>query len=210
MLSISSLRGCYYKMASVCGEDTFLSVTHKLLYEIANQDQGWTKIGTVDLLGAILISTANPCVIFRLYHLEQCADIEQAHRKALLDIMTSYIPIERVKFNKRLIKIQQDADKVVLHFADGEVASSSVLAGADGIKSLVRSHVLEHSDPTQADPVYADSYCYRGVIPTSEAEEILGDLTDVAKFYFGYKRSAVTYRISSGRVSQHAFAEDTF
>jgi salicylate hydroxylase len=49
--------------------------------------------------------------------------------------------------------------------------------------------------------VFADAYCYRAVIPMQQAEEILGDLTDVAKFYFGYKRSAVTYRISGGEVS---------
>lgn len=53
--------------------------------------------------------------------------------------------------------------------------------------------------------MYADAYCYRGVIPISEAEEILGHLTDVAKFYFGDKRSAVTYRITGGEVSHHTF-----
>lgn len=116
--------------------------------------------------------------------------------------MTSYIPIHNVKFNKCLTHIEQHPDKVVLRFSDGEVAIASVLAGADGIKSIVRKHVLDHLYPEQADPVYADAYCYRGVIPMHEAKDILGDLTDVAKFYFGYKRSAVTYRISGGEVSQ--------
>ena len=115
--------------------------------------------------------------------------------------MTSFIPLESVKFNKRLADIEQHPDKAVLRFADGEVAHASVLAGADGISSMVRKHVLEPMYPTQVDPVYADSYCYRAVIPMKQAEEILGDLTDVAKFYFGYERSAVTYRISGGEVS---------
>ncbi|KAL7946817.1 hypothetical protein V8C42DRAFT_352320 [Trichoderma barbatum] len=121
-----------------------------------------------------------------------------AHRKSLLDIMTSFIPIESVKFNKYLTDIQQFPDKVVLHFADGETVEASALVGADGIKSVVREHILKTLYPSQAEPVYADSYCYRGVIPIAEAEEILGDLTDVAKFYFGDKRSCVTYRISGG------------
>ncbi|EXJ83630.1 salicylate hydroxylase [Capronia coronata CBS 617.96] len=125
-------------------------------------------------------------------------DRKSAHRKTLLDIMTSFIPIEKVKFSKRLTKIEQHPDKVVLTFADGESAEASILAGADGIKSTVRSHVLSPLHPEQVAPVYAGAYCYRGVIPMSEAEEILGDLTDVAKFYFGYKRSAVTYRITGG------------
>jgi salicylate hydroxylase len=53
----------------------------------------------------------------------------------LLHIMTSFIPIENVKFNKRLTEVEQHPDKAVLRFADGEVAHVSVLAGADGIKS---------------------------------------------------------------------------
>lgn len=109
--------------------------------------------------------------------------------------------MSRVKFKKRLISIEQHPDEVLLHFEDGETASASLLAGADGIKSLVRSHVLAPLYPNEVDAVYADSYCYRGVIPIKEAEEILGTLTDVAKFYFGYGRSAVTYRISGGEVS---------
>ena len=114
--------------------------------------------------------------------------------------MTSYIPIETVKFGKTLTNIGQHPDKVVLTFADGEVVETSALFGADGIKSTVRQHVLGPLFPSQVDPVYADSYCYRGVIPIGEAENILGDLTDVAKFYFGDKRSCVTYRISGGSV----------
>lgn len=129
------------------------------------------------------------------------AKLNQAHRKALLDIMTSFIPIENVKFSKRLAYIQQLPDKVVLTFADGKIVEASALVGADGIKSTVREHVLKPLYPSQAEPVYADSYCYRGVIPIEEAEEILGDLTDVAKFYFGDRRSCVTYRISGGAVS---------
>lgn len=119
--------------------------------------------------------------------------------------MTDFIPRESVKFNKSLTDIEQHPDKVVLRFADGEVAYASVLAGADGITSMVREHVLKPLYPAQVGPVYADAYCYRGVIPMHEAKGILGELTDVAKFYFGYKRSAVTYRITRGEVSLRVF-----
>jgi len=114
--------------------------------------------------------------------------------------MTSFIPIESVKFGKRLTDVQQDLHGVSLSFANGEVAHASALAGADGIKSVVRKHVLESSYSDEVAAVYADAYCYRAVIPITEAEDILGDLTDVAKFYFGRGRSAVTYRISGGEV----------
>lgn len=127
-------------------------------------------------------------------------EISQAHRKSLLDIMTSFIPIENVKFSKRLSGIQQHSDKVDLHFSDGEIVEASIVVGADGVQSIVREQVLKPMYPSEVAPVYADSYCYRGVIPIAQAQNILGDLTDVAKFYFGDKRSCVTYRISGGEV----------
>lgn len=115
--------------------------------------------------------------------------------------MTSFIPIENVKFNKRLTNVEQRATGVTLTFSDSTTAEAAILVGADGIKSTVREHVLKDLYPSQVAPVYAGAYCYRAVIPMSEAYKILGDLTDVAKFYFGPKRSAVTYRISGGEVS---------
>ncbi|KAI4606556.1 hypothetical protein J4E80_010092 [Alternaria sp. BMP 0032] len=145
--------------------------------------QAEIKHGMASRRGAILISSAS---LF-------------AHRKTLLDIMTSFIPRQNVKFNKRLVSIEQLPSKLLLTFADGEVSEASILAGADGIKSTVREHVLKPEFPDQVAPVYADAYCYRAVIPMADAEAILGDLTDVAKFYFGHKRSAVTYRISEGK-----------
>jgi salicylate hydroxylase len=114
--------------------------------------------------------------------------------------MTSFIPIETVRFDKKLIAITQNDESVTLTFKDGEVTTVSILAGADGIQSTVRNYVLSAHSPHQVQPVYANAYCYRGVIPMREADEILGNLTDVAKFYFGHKRSAVTYRISGGEV----------
>ncbi|KAL6918701.1 hypothetical protein FSST1_002727 [Fusarium sambucinum] len=122
---------------------------------------------------------------------------KSVHRKELLEIMTSFIPKNSVQFSKRLTKIEQRPDGVSLSFQDGTTANCSILAGADGIKSTVRGHVLE-KHPNQIAPVYAGSYCYRAVIPMSEAYEILGDLTDVAKFYFGHKQSAISYRITGG------------
>ncbi|CZS96735.1 related to salicylate 1-monooxygenase [Rhynchosporium graminicola] len=124
---------------------------------------------------------------------------KSAHRKALLDIMTRFIPIENVKFNKQLTDIEEHQDGVTLRFVDGSSADAGVLAGCDGIKSMVREYVLGGLHPSQVAPVYAGAYCYRSVVPISEAYEIFGDLTDIAKFYFGHKRGAVTYRISSGK-----------
>jgi salicylate hydroxylase len=128
----------------------------------------------------------------------------KAHRKDLLDIMTSYIPAERVVFSKVLTDIDQNLECVTMTFADGETVRSNILVGGEGIQSVTRKHVLEQY-PQEVAPVYAGSYCYRAVIPIEEAQDILGELTDVAKFYFGQDRGCVTYRISGGQVSARLF-----
>ncbi|OJZ91593.1 hypothetical protein ASPFODRAFT_38702 [Aspergillus luchuensis CBS 106.47] len=121
-----------------------------------------------------------------------------AHRNDVLQTMTSFIPIEKVRFSQRLTNITQHPNKVTLAFADGDTAEASILVGADGIKSVVREHVLSPMYPSQVNPVYAGSYCYRGVIPIADGKEIFGDLTDVAKMYLGEKRCCVHYLISGG------------
>jgi 2-polyprenyl-6-methoxyphenol hydroxylase-like FAD-dependent oxidoreductase len=168
------------------------------LTRIMSQDE--TRNGMDVLLGATQSLTASQYATPQNVA-EPSTDTSEAHRKALLDIMTSFVPITSVKFSKRLSSIRQRDEDVVLQFADGETAHASILVGADGIQSTVRRHVLEPQHAAEVDPVYAHSYCYRAVIPMPEAKAILGDLTDTAKFYFGHQRSAVTYRISGGKVS---------
>jgi 2-polyprenyl-6-methoxyphenol hydroxylase-like FAD-dependent oxidoreductase len=51
-----------------------------------------------------------------------------------------------VEFGKRLVSIEDSADKVVAHFDDGSSAVGEVVVGADGIRSAVRS-TLDSSAP---------------------------------------------------------------
>ncbi|RAO73161.1 uncharacterized protein BHQ10_009173 [Talaromyces amestolkiae] len=124
---------------------------------------------------------------------------KSAHRKELLDVMTSFIPIGSVKFNKKLTAIREEPERVILGFADGEVASHTILAGSDGIASIVREYLLKPIHPEEALPVYSGAHCYRAVIPMTEAYEIIGDVTDVAKVFFGHNKGAVSYRITGGK-----------
>jgi salicylate hydroxylase len=133
-----------------------------------------------------------------LYLQPDTNDDVQAHRKELLDIMTSFIPIETVRFNKSLESVVRRPDKVVLTFADGEIAEATVTAGSDGIKSVMREDVLGPLYPNEVVPVYANAYAYRAVLPMSKIDPILGSVTDIAKNYFGHGRGVVAYRITGG------------
>ncbi|KAK5126939.1 hypothetical protein LTR85_008297 [Meristemomyces frigidus] len=122
-----------------------------------------------------------------------------AHRKTLLDIMTSFIPESTVKFNKQVAGIKQLRDKVELTFTDGETIETSAVIGCDGIKGASRRYVLGSRYPDEVLAKYNNQYAYRAIIRMSEAREVLGDLANDAKMYFGRGINLSTYVISEGQ-----------
>ncbi|GAB3374890.1 FAD-dependent oxidoreductase [Amycolatopsis echigonensis] len=55
-----------------------------------------------------------------------------------------------VEFGKRLKSVENKADQVIAHFADGTSAAGDIMVGADGIRSAVRSAL----DPAAPAPRY--------------------------------------------------------
>ena len=121
-----------------------------------------------------------------------------AHRKDLLDIMTSLIPEGSVKFNKRVSRIVEADNAVELSFDDGETARVSAIIGCDEVKGFTRGFVLANY-PKEIQPVYAQQYAYRAVLPLDKCREIVGDLANDARMYFGKDVNFSTYVISHGR-----------
>ncbi|CAO2649039.1 Nn.00g099880.m01.CDS01 [Neocucurbitaria sp. VM-36] len=133
-----------------------------------------------------------------------------AHRKDLLDIMTSLIKKEAVRFNKRVQTMRQAEGSVTLTFEDGDVAHHAAVIGCDGVKGFSRRVVLGDRYPECVEPQYTDKYAYRTIVPMSDAKEILGDLATDAKMYMSKGVSLSTYPISRGKaVNVVAFKRDT-
>ncbi len=59
-----------------------------------------------------------------------------------------------VEYGKRLVGLDNEADRVVAHFADGSSATADVLVGADGIRSTVRT-LLDPAAPEPRSPTGA-------------------------------------------------------
>lgn len=133
-----------------------------------------------------------------------------AHRKDLLDIMTSLIPEGSVKFNKRLSGILEAGagDAVELSFEDGETPSVSAVIDCNGVKCFTRGYVLgKYSKEIQ--PVYAQQYAYRAVLLLKKCRQHLGDLVNDARMYFGKDVNLSIYVIPHGReVNVVAFVRD--
>ena len=132
-----------------------------------------------------------------------------AHRKDLLDIMTSFIDKNRVQFNRAVANVEQRHGQVTLTFTDGRVASHAAAVGCGGIKGLTRRAVLADRFPEAVEPQYTYKYVYRTIISIEDAKEILGDLATDAKMYMSKDCNLSTYPISEGKqVNVVAFRRD--
>jgi 2-polyprenyl-6-methoxyphenol hydroxylase-like FAD-dependent oxidoreductase len=80
------------------------------------------------------------------------------HRGALQRVLLDALPEESVRLGHRVVTIAEDADRVHLRFENGAEASGDLVIGADGVHSVVRTHLLGAHTPR-----YAGYTCWRGV-----------------------------------------------
>ncbi|KAH9895416.1 hypothetical protein F4778DRAFT_783772 [Xylariomycetidae sp. FL2044] len=70
----------------------------------------------------------------------------RANRSRLRDWLSTHIPIQ---FGKRAVRVEESEKGVTVHFEDGSCATGDILVGADGIRSVVRKHILKDDDPLE-------------------------------------------------------------
>ncbi|KAF2832560.1 FAD/NAD(P)-binding domain-containing protein [Ophiobolus disseminans] len=132
-----------------------------------------------------------------------------AHRKDLLDIMTSFIKKDAVRFNKRVKTMTQSNGQVTLTFDDGELVQHAAVVGSDGVKGATRRIVLGERYPECVDAEYTGKYAYRAIVPMADSTAILGDLATDAKMYMCKGANLSTYPISNGtEINVVAFKRD--
>ncbi|KAJ4410958.1 hypothetical protein N0V82_009109 [Gnomoniopsis sp. IMI 355080] len=123
------------------------------------------------------------------------------HRARFLDELTRLLPPDRAQFNKTLHHIMDDrssSGKMLLKFTDGCVAEADAVLGCDGIKSRTRT-LLVGEDHAAAKPVYTHKYAYRGLIPMSQAVQVLGEERAVnASLWLGRNRHVLTFPVEHG------------
>ncbi|KZM24072.1 oxidoreductase [Ascochyta rabiei] len=90
-----------------------------------------------------------------------------------------------------------DGSDLMLHFANGTTAQHTAVLSCDGIKSCIRSVVLNRSDPAAA--MFSCKCAYRGLVPM--AKEILGeDETKTPQLHLGYHGHVLTVPISNRNI----------
>ncbi|KAF2267492.1 FAD/NAD(P)-binding domain-containing protein [Lojkania enalia] len=133
-----------------------------------------------------------------------------AHRKDLLEVMTGFVERGRVRFGKRVVRIEQRDGEVEIVFEDGEKVMHMAAVGCDGVKGFSRRVVLGERFPREVEPKYTGKYAYRAIVKMEDARSLLGDLATDAKMYMGVGSNYSTYPISKGKeINVVAFKMDS-
>lgn len=83
------------------------------------------------------------------------------HRARFLSKLVEGIPKHVAHLNKRLAKLQnRDSGDILLHFTDTTTALVDAVIGAEGIRSVVREHILGKE---LAEPVFGNSVVFRNI-----------------------------------------------
>ena len=79
-------------------------------------------------------------------------------RPDLLRELTRLVDKQRTHCRARCVGVEENAGRVIARFADGQQAEAGLLVGADGLHSVVRSHLHGNEKPR-----YAGYTCWRGM-----------------------------------------------
>ncbi|MFC4930316.1 FAD-dependent monooxygenase [Massilia sp. GCM10023247] len=93
------------------------------------------------------------------------------HRGDFHALMIEAIPDSVIAFDKRLLKVEDRGDDVLLSFADGTVETADIVIGADGINSKIRDTLLGAELPK-----YTGYVGHRAVFPTASVKGFTHDL----------------------------------
>ena len=121
----------------------------------------------------------------------------QIHRSDLhraLQAAVVKLEPEAIVLNAKASHVDEDAAGAAVHFVDGSSTRGDLVVGADGIKSVVRRHVVG------ADaPLFTGEVAWRCIVPVSRIPPKLR--TDiVSTIWCGPNNHAVTYYLRNGEL----------
>ncbi|CAD6445839.1 c32b138c-97f9-471c-9989-03e3b1b9f541 [Sclerotinia trifoliorum] len=120
------------------------------------------------------------------------------HRAHFLDELVKLVPKENARFGKRVEKVEERGDRLLMTFQDGTTAEADAVIGCDGIKSRTR-HIVLGDDHKATLPVFTGKYAYRGLIPMEKAINAVGEsLARNSQMYLGHQGHVLTFPIEKG------------
>jgi salicylate hydroxylase len=115
------------------------------------------------------------------------------HRAALLAVIASAFPAERVHLRHRLVELAHRGNRTEAWFENGAHIGVDVLVGADGIHSAVRAALFG-----EEEPAFAGCVAYRGLVPAERIAKLGLELGNQS--WLGPGGHLVHYFVSAGRL----------
>jgi len=114
------------------------------------------------------------------------------HRADLHEALLSAIPQEIVHLDKKLVGLEQGAEKVTLAFGDGTRVLADAVIGADGVHSLVRDIIVGPDAP-----IHKGRIAYRAVFSAALLNGF--DIGPSRTKWWGSDRHIVIYYVTAAR-----------
>lgn len=118
------------------------------------------------------------------------------HRSDLLTILLDACrqsDIITLETNREVVAVADLGDGALVTCADGSMYECTALIGADGLRSVVRKHVLD-----DGEPVCVEFVAYRGAIPMEEVIESAG--LDTIRYWIGPNLHLIQYPLRRGEL----------
>ena len=97
----------------------------------------------------------------------------------------------RYHLGRDLVSFEEDADRVIVRFAEGDAGPVELLVGADGIHSTVRGSLFP-----ALRPAYAGYVAWRGTLPEGELPPPANEsLRNVLTYHVGDRMHVLSYEI---------------
>lgn len=97
----------------------------------------------------------------------------------------------KIYFNAKVSHYKESHNEVELELTDQRKFSGDLLVGADGIKSAVRSRLLDNKTLSNKEPFFTGNVAWRGVIPTSDLPDNF--METIARNFMGQGKHMVIY-----------------
>jgi salicylate hydroxylase len=118
------------------------------------------------------------------------------HRADLRDALASLVCPERVHTGRRVVTVREAPGHAVLGFADGSSHTAAMVAGADGIGSVVRKVLAADK------PVFAGLGVYRGLVPAHLFPDLVCE--PAVRLWLGPGQHLVCYPVCAGKMISFA------
>jgi salicylate hydroxylase len=113
------------------------------------------------------------------------------HRVSLLQALAEQLSGDGLSLGRGCVAVTEHTAGVELELSDGSSVAADLVVGADGVHSVVRSHVAG-----EARPVFSGTVGYRGLVPAADIPS-LPDPTPL-QFWAGPGRHLLHYPIDGG------------